>query len=229
MKNVTGVLFDTNTKEIKNVNFNGKYWGIHEHLGENVEAVDWFHATIDGVKHLVYREFESESKNAVQIGNQIIRGNVFIVGDVKEDANDHNPEHYSHMFKIGLLKDEVSFCSWDNEEDEEDEVVEKKMVNKGFLSQKGKPTHNALMMYFIYLSNRPNGWNEEKGRCESAINEVRKYFGTDYGFECMITWGIQFGCKNSKTSDGRHHAMSLAYHDALGMVGQGYVFTTKKP
>lgn len=104
----------------------------------------------------------------------------------------------------------------------------KKMLPKGFLTQRGKPTHNSLMMYFIYLTHRPEGWDESRGRCMNAVRKVRDYFGVDYGFECMITWGILFGCKNSETSDERHHALSLAYHDALGMVGQGYVFTNKK-
>jgi hypothetical protein len=116
------------------------------------------------------------------------------------------------MFKAGFFRDDEK----------------EPMLPKGFLSKKGKPTQNALMMYFVYLSNRTQNWNEKKGRCKFAVQKVREYFGTDYGFECMITWGINFGCKNSETSDGRHHAMSLAYHDALGMIGQGYVYTDKK-
>ena len=103
-----------------------------------------------------------------------------------------------------------------------------KMLPKGFLSRNSKPTHNALMMFFIYLKHRPKDWNEKKGRNKFAVQKVREYFGVDYGFECMITWGINFGCKNSVTSDGRYKAMSLAYHDALGMIGQDYIFTSQK-
>jgi hypothetical protein len=99
---------------------------------------------------------------------------------------------------------------------------------KGFLSQNSKPTHNALMMFFIYLKHRPYGWDEKKGRNKFAVKKVREYFGVNYGFECMLTWGINFGCKNSETSDGRFKAMSLAYHGALGMLGQGYVYTSIK-
>ena len=44
----------------------------------------------------------------------------------------------------------------------------------------------------------------------------------------MITWGIVHGCKNSETSDGRHHAMSLAYHDAMGMIGKQYAYSNIK-
>jgi hypothetical protein len=102
------------------------------------------------------------------------------------------------------------------------------MLPKGFLSQKSKPTLNALMMFFVYLKHRPDGWDEKKGRNKFAIKKVREYFGVNYGFECMLTWGINFGCKNSETSDGRFKAMSLAYHDALGMIGQGYIFTSIK-
>lgn len=141
---------------------------------------------------------------------QIIDGQMWV--QAKTQIEKQNSEIYDEMLNAGLVQ----------------ETEKEPMLPKGFLSKNGKPTHNALMMYFIYLVHRPQGWNEKRGRCVSAIQKVREHFGVDYGFECMITWGITFGCKNSKTSDGRHHAMSLAYHDALGMVGQGYVYTDKK-
>jgi hypothetical protein len=105
---------------------------------------------------------------------------------------------------------------------------EKKMLPKGFLTRNGMPTQNALMMYFVYLSNSPQGWNHEKSICRSSLEKVRQYFGTDYGFECMIRWGVIYGCSNSETSDGRHFALSKAWHDAKGMMGKGYMHSTIK-
>lgn len=108
-------------------------------------------------------------------------------------------------------------------------TVEKKTVKKGFLSQKCKPTQNALMMFFVYLTYLPDKWNE-KEICESAVNEVRRFFGWDFdnGFDVMIRWGISIDCAKSGTSKGRYIAMSKAYHDAKGMIGKGYVYTDKR-
>lgn len=104
----------------------------------------------------------------------------------------------------------------------------KSMFPKGFWSKKNKPTQNSLIMFFVYLSHRQEDWNEKKGRCPIGVQKTREYFGVDYGIECMLTWGINYNCKNSQTSDGRHYSMSLAYHDSLGMVGQGYKFSNLK-
>jgi hypothetical protein len=97
-----------------------------------------------------------------------------------------------------------------------------KSFPKGYWSKKGRPTQNALNMFFVYLTNRPTEWNEKKGRHKAALQTTREYFEVDYGIECMLTWGINFGCKNSETSDERYQAMALAHHDALGMIGKGY-------
>ena len=99
---------------------------------------------------------------------------------------------------------------------------------KGYWSKKGKPTQNALIMFFVYLTHRPKDWNESKGRHKPSFQKVREFFGVDYGILCMLSWGICFGCKNSETSDERYQAMALAYHDALGMIGQNYVLSYLK-
>ena len=104
----------------------------------------------------------------------------------------------------------------------------KRTFPKGFWSKKGKPTQKAQDMFFAYLTYRPKDWNEKKGRHKEALQKTREYFEVDYGIECMLTWGINFGCKDSETSSERHHAMSLAYHDALGMIGKGYVLSVLK-
>ena len=108
--------------------------------------------------------------------------------------------------------------------------TEKKMiVPKGFLSQNNNPTQNALMMFFVYLSCLPMGW-DIKNINEDSVNEVRRYFGWDFdtGFDVMIKWGISVSCAKSGTSKGRYVAMSKSYHDARGMIGKGYVYTPMK-
>ena len=51
----------------------------------------------------------------------------------------------------------------------------KRNVSSGFLSQKDRPTQNALMMYFVYLTNLPEGWDIMEIN-NNAVAEVRKYF-----------------------------------------------------
>ena len=99
----------------------------------------------------------------------------------------------------------------------------KKIIRQGFFTRNGKPTQNALLMYFVYLKNLPEGWSENEIN-KDAVWAVKAFFGWSYetGFDVMIKWGIDVHCGRSQTSDGRHLAMSLAYHDALGMMGQGY-------
>jgi hypothetical protein len=95
-----------------------------------------------------------------------------------------------------------------------------KLLPKGFLSITGNPTINAIMMFFIYLSFVPKGWNKKEVYLP-AVAYVRNHFNVDYGFENMIRWGIQHGCCKSKTSSGRHTSMSEAYFHAQTLVGAG--------
>ena len=106
------------------------------------------------------------------------------------------------------------------------ETIKKTMIPKGFLSSNDRPTQKAIEMFFVYLSNLPKGWDTKKINRES-VEEVRNYFGVDYGFEAMIAWGITIGCAKSNTSKGRYEAMSVAFTIAQGMIGQGVVLTTK--
>lgn len=107
------------------------------------------------------------------------------------------------------------------------ETIKKGMVPKGFLSSNDQPTQKAVEMFFVYLSNLPTGWDIKKLNKE-CVQNVREYFGVDYGFEAMINWGLNVGCAKSITSKGRYEAMSTAFTIALGMVGQGVVLTKKK-
>jgi hypothetical protein len=105
----------------------------------------------------------------------------------------------------------------------------KDCLPKGFLSRKGNPTQNSLMMFFVYLSFLPAGWDHSKIN-DTSVDMVRKYFGwtKDCGFDVMIKWGISVACAKSKTSNKRYVAMSKAYHDARGMIGKGYFLTDVK-
>lgn len=95
-----------------------------------------------------------------------------------------------------------------------------KHLPKGFLTTKNEPTEKAVTMYYVYLSSLPLGWDVKKLHKES-VEAVRKYFGYSYGFDVMIMWGILHCCGVSKTSSGRHSAMSKAYIMAQQMIGAG--------
>jgi hypothetical protein len=99
-------------------------------------------------------------------------------------------------------------------------MKKQKQLPKGFLSVNGKPTINAIMMFFIYLSYLPKDWNKKDVNLD-AVEIVRTHFGVDYGFENMIRWGINHGCCKSKTSSGRHNSMSQACIHAQGLLGAG--------
>lgn len=107
--------------------------------------------------------------------------------------------------------------------------MSKVTLPKGFLSVKGNPTQNSLIMFFVYLTFLPKDWNLEKVNNES-VKRVREYFGwtEDSGFDVMIKWGISINCAKSKTSKKRYMAMSKSFHDARGMIGKGYVLTNVK-
>lgn len=101
----------------------------------------------------------------------------------------------------------------------------KQSLPKGFFSSNGKPTINAIMMMFVYLWFVPRDWDESKVYLP-AVGYVRNHFGVDYGCENMIRWGIQHGCCKSKTSSGRHTAMSQALTHAQGLIGAGVTLSS---
>ena len=98
--------------------------------------------------------------------------------------------------------------------------IHKRHLPKGFLSTRNEPTQNAVNMFFVYLTVLPKGWSIKKLNIQ-AVQAVRNYFGVSYGFDVMIMWGILHGCGISKTSSGRHSAMSKAYIIAQQMIGSG--------
>lgn len=98
--------------------------------------------------------------------------------------------------------------------------MKKRHLPKGYLSTHDEPTEHAITMFFVYLKSLPKGWNIRKLN-HDALKIVREYFGFTYGFGVMIMWGVQHGCGISKTSSGRHVAMSKAYVIAQQMIGAG--------
>jgi len=111
--------------------------------------------------------------------------------------------------------------------DQIQEKIKKTMIPKGFLSSCARPTQRAVEMFFVYLSNLPEGWDIRKIN-ENSVEKVRDYFGVDYGFDVMIMWGTHIECAKSNTSKGRYEAMSTAFTIARGMIGQKVKLTTKK-
>ena len=107
------------------------------------------------------------------------------------------------------------------------EKIKKTIVPKGFLSSCDRPTQRAVEMFFVYLSNLPEGW-DIKQLNKNSIEKVRDYFGVDYGFGTMIMWGVRIECAKSNSSKGRYEAMSTAFTIARGMIGQKVKLTTKK-
>ena len=106
-------------------------------------------------------------------------------------------------------------------------VSKKQTLPKGFLSKDNKPTVKAIVMFFVYLSFLPKGWDHKKLN-EGAVEMVRKEFGVDYGFLTMINWGISHDCSHSKTSKKRHESMSMAYHAACTLISMGVRYTEVK-
>jgi len=111
--------------------------------------------------------------------------------------------------------------------DQIQEKIKKTMVPKGFLSSSNQPTQKAVEMFFVYLSNLPEGWVIKKLNKDS-VEKVRDYFGVDYGFSTMIMWGIKIECAKSNSSKDTYEAMSTAFTIARGMIGQKVKLTTKK-
>lgn len=107
------------------------------------------------------------------------------------------------------------------------EKIKSGMVTKGFLTIKGQPTQRSLEMFFVYLSNLPKNY-KGKSINQHSLKKVREYFGVDYGFEVMLTWGMNLGCAKSITSKGRYGALSKSYNLAKSMVAQGFVITKKE-
>lgn len=108
-----------------------------------------------------------------------------------------------------------------------EEKLKKSYVTKGFLSSGENPSQNAVTMYSVYLSNLPEGWDENVIYTPS-VNKVREHFGIDYGFENMIRWGLQFDCSHSKTSSGRHISMNRAYLISKSSLSMGMFISDKK-
>jgi hypothetical protein len=108
-----------------------------------------------------------------------------------------------------------------------EEKLKKTIITKGFLSSKDKPSQNSVIMYSIYLSNLPMGWDEMEIHTPS-VDKVREYFGIDYGFDNMIRWGLHISKSRSKSSSGRYVSMNKAYLIAKSNLSMGMFISNKK-
>jgi hypothetical protein len=108
-----------------------------------------------------------------------------------------------------------------------EERLKKDYITKGFLSSGESPSQNAVIMYTIYLNSLPENWDIKK-EYKPGIQNVRDYFGIDYGFNRMIMWGIDFECSKSKTSNKRYKSMNKAFLMAKSIISMGVFISDKK-
>jgi hypothetical protein len=112
-------------------------------------------------------------------------------------------------------------------EDFVEEKLKKDYVTKGFLSSGESPTQNSVIMYTIYLNSLPEDWDINVVY-KPGVDNVRKHFGVNYGFERMIMWGINFECSKSKTSNKRYKSMNKSYLISKSCISMGMIITDKK-
>ena len=108
-----------------------------------------------------------------------------------------------------------------------DQKIKKNYVTKTFLSSGENCSHQAVIMFAVYLNNLPENW-DERVLYTPAVTKVQEHFGVDYGFGNMIHWGINYDCRNSKTSSKRHTSMNKAYVLAKTLLNTGVYITDKK-
>ena len=108
-----------------------------------------------------------------------------------------------------------------------DQKIKKDYVTKMFLSKGETPSQNSVIMYCVYLTNLPKDW-DERILHKPSVDKVQEYFGVDYGFGNMIHWGINYDCRNSKTSKKQHIAMNTAYTLSKTLLKSGMFISYKK-
>ena len=85
----------------------------------------------------------------------------------------------------------------------------------GFLSKSGKPTMNAVDMFFVYFKNGGTPYDTKVD--PFALLCVRSHFNFHQkgSFEMMILWGLNSKCLKSHTSKERALAMIQAKSNAF--------------
>jgi hypothetical protein len=62
MRNVKAILIDSKNKEVKEVKFDGKYFSIHNFIGEEVECIDSVQMYTDDCIYYEFPQSECESE-----------------------------------------------------------------------------------------------------------------------------------------------------------------------
>ena len=106
MKKVKCIFVDSSTKKITETKFDGKYYSIHELMGNDVSHINWVELFTGD---FIYYEMESESENYVTIGNMKFRGNVVVVGEPTEDSTDYDWKCKNVSIPAGLVEHHTTF------------------------------------------------------------------------------------------------------------------------
>ena len=98
------------------------------------------------------------------------------------------------------------------------ETTKKERLPFGFLSKGGKPTMNAVDMFFVYFKNGGTPYDVKVN--PFALSRVRSHFNfhEEGSFEMMILWGLNSKCLKSHTSKERALAMIQAKSNAFLLI-----------
>jgi hypothetical protein len=110
MRNVKAILIDAKNKEVKEVKFDGKYFSIHNFIGEEVECIDSVQMYTDDCIYYEFPQSECESEHFVSIGSDVYRGNVLITGMGDEDSwHESNWKAKNVKMPLQIIQDVVEF------------------------------------------------------------------------------------------------------------------------
>lgn len=110
MKNVNAILIDAKNKVVKEVKFDGKYYSIHNFIGEEVECIDSVEMYTDDCIYYEFPQSECKSEHFVSIGSDVYRGNVLITGMGDEDSwNEHSWKAKNVKMFLQVIQDIVEF------------------------------------------------------------------------------------------------------------------------
>ena len=98
------------------------------------------------------------------------------------------------------------------------ETTKKERLPLGFLSKGGKPTMNAVEMFYVYFKNGGTPYDTKVNPL--ALLYVREHFNfhEEGSFEMMILWGLNSKCLKSHTSKERALAMIQAKSNAFLLI-----------
>lgn len=110
MKQVNAILIDSKNKEVKKIKFDGRYFSIHNFIGEEVECIDSVQTLLDDCIFYEFPQEESTCEHFVSVGGTLYRGNVLITGCGDEESwNEHSWKSKNVQLPLGLVQNEVEF------------------------------------------------------------------------------------------------------------------------